>query len=188
MGFWHIAPRMIPSKMAYFLYGAILGLNQPYLVVFCTEVGLSKTLAGYISGARYLSAALTGPLWGYLADYTGRRKLIMIIISIGSAFPIFGMPWIAKSIHPNPGITNCTTEALYNSTLVQCSEIARQKKELFYVLLLVTVIGSVFLMNMPGYVDSIVIHVVKTNPTKASYGLQRIYGSLGFTVANLIGK
>jgi len=180
---------MIPSKLAYLLYGAILGLHLPYLVIFCTAVGLTNSQAGFISGLRYGSAALAGPMWGYLADYTGRRKLIMAAISIGSAFPIFAMPWIARSIHPNPNM-NCTFLQETNfTTPVTCNEVEREKQVtiLFYVILAITMFGSVFVMSMPGYVDSIVIHVAKTGKKEAGFGAQRIFGSIGFTIANFLG-
>ena len=183
-----VESRMIPSKVAYTLYGGILGLHMPFLNIFFMAVGLTASQAGFISGIRFASAAVAGPMWGMLADYTGRRKIIMAAISLGSAFPIFAMPWIAKTIHPNVNYTCTNVTSSFGITHEACE--AKMHKEittLFYVFLAITVFGSIFVMSMPGYVDSIVILVVKSGVKNTSYGAQRIFGSIGFTAANFIG-
>lgn len=186
---------MIPAKIAYVLYGAILGLHLPYVVEFFKVVGLTTSQAGFISGIRYASSALAGPVWGIIVDYTGRRKLIMTIIAFGSAFPLFFMPWIARAIHPKvthvcTNVTSAGNGTLLSATLDACTDAAARHKEvetMFFVFLVITVIGSMFVMCMPGYVDSVVINVVKSTPKETSYGAQRIFGSIGFTVANILG-
>ena len=189
-----ISIRMLPAKLAYILYGGILGLHIPFLNIFLTSVGLSASQAGFISGIRYVASLLSGPLWGILVDYTGRRKLIMVFICIGSAFPMFTMPWIANAIYPLMNNDTCVSQrnTTNNITLTitnkECEEERHDKlKTLFYVLLVIVVIGSMFVISMPGYVDAIVINIVKTDGNESSYGAQRIFGSLGFSMFSFLG-
>ena len=50
---------------------------------------------------------------------------------------------------------------------------------LFYAMLLIISVGAVFFAPLPSYVDAIAFNVIKTSPVKASYGGQRIFGTLG---------
>ena len=186
--------RMLPAKCACILFGGILGLHVPFLNIFLTSVGLSASQAGFISGIRYIASLLSGPLWGILADYTGRRKLIMVFICIGSAFPIFTMPWIANVIYPlvNNGTCvsqrNTTNNTSLTLTDKECEEERHVKLEtLFYIFLAIVVFGSMFVIPISGYVDAIVINVIKTDENNASYGAQRNFASLGFGVFIFVG-
>ena len=185
--------RMLPTKLAFILHGGILGLHIPFLNKFLTSVGLSTSQVGFISGIRYIASSISGPLWGILADYTGRRKLIMVFICIGSAFPIFTMPWIANVIYPLVNNDTCVSQrnTTNNTSLTlankECEERHDKLETLYYVLLAIVVFGSMFVISMPGYVDAIVIDVVKTDENNASYGAQRTFGSLGFSVFTFLG-
>ena len=186
--------RMLPAKFACTLFGGILGLHIPFLNIFLTSVGLSTGQAGFISGIRYVASSISGPLWGMLADYTGRRKLIMVFLCLGSAFPIFTMPWIANAIYPLVNNDTCVSQRnITNNTLLtitnkECEEERHDKlKTLFYVLLAIVVFGSMFVMFMPVYVDAIVMSVVKTDENNASYGAQRNFASLGFSMFTFLG-
>ena len=191
LSWFSINIRMLPAKFAFILYGGILGLHLPFLNIFFTSVGLSTSQAGFISGIRYIASSLSGPLWGILADYTGRRKLIMAFICLGSVFPIFTMPWIANAIYPNDTCVsqrNTTNNTLLTITDKECEEERHDKLEtLFYVFLAIVVFSSIFVISMPGYVDAIVINVVKTDENNASYGAQRNFGSVGFSMFTFLG-
>jgi len=50
---------------------------------------------------------------------------------------------------------------------------------LFYAMLFIVSIGAIFFAPLPSYVDAIAFNVIKTSPVKASYGGQRIFGTLG---------
>lgn len=188
--FFTIDPRMLPTKAAFLLFGSILGSLRPYVYTFFTSVGLTQTQSGLITGIQFGPATLSGPLWGMLADYTGRRKLIMILLCCGSAFPMFMMPWITQWIHPITYINqNATQEALNNTAVVVDVMLAHARTvpaSLFYVLLLVMILSSFFVGPLPLYVDSMVMNVVKTSKYEVNYGAQHIYTSLGFALASFV--
>ena len=198
-----INTRMLPAKFAYILYGGNIGSHIAFLNVFFTSVGLSTLQAGLITGIRYVSATISQPLWGYIADYTGKRKLILIILCIGAALPMFCMPWVSRWIYPKShyelctrnstlgngtfGISRFTNITEYTNAVDKCeTEKKHAVNTLFYVLLVIVTFASTFEVPLPCYVDTIVMNVVKTGTEKASYGGQRIFGSLGFSLANLL--
>merc|ERR1712013_198181 len=90
----------------------------------------------------------------------------------------FSMPWTAYSLNNN---NNMTMVALGSTNINN-----NNNNVLFYVLLAIVMFGSVFIGPLPGYIDSIVMNVVKTGPTESSYGAQRIFGSLGFSLASFV--
>ena len=89
----------IPLKIVCFLAGGFRS-QISFLNVFFVSTGLSKFQAGIITGFTYAPPIVFGPVWGYLADYTGRRKLILTVLCVGAALPLISMPWIAKTIYP----------------------------------------------------------------------------------------
>ena len=182
--------RMLPSKLGYFFYGGVLGLHIPFMTPFFVSVGLSIWEAGMIAGFKYTSSMLAGPMWGIIADRTGRRKLIMAVLFVGSAFPICLMPWIAKAIHPQTGNSTSCLKPTFNASAESWLAYANCRDEvetLFWTFLAMMIFASIFIGSMPGYVDTVVIQIVKEDPRKPSYGAQRIYGSIGFTVITQLG-
>ena len=200
--FFAVNTRMIPSKLAFLLYGGHLGGYLAFFNIFFISTGLSKFQAGIITGINYGTPIIAGPIWGYLADYTGRRRLILVILCIGASFPTFSMPWIAHSIYPKShyqcNMTNATnatpgangTDMFTTIANENCEELKRDAiNTLFQVLLSLVTIVSVFLIPLPLYIDTIVINVVKSGTRKASYGGQRMFVSIGFSLVNyLAGK
>lgn len=189
--------RMLPAKLAYILYGGNLGSHITFLNVFFASVGLSTSQAGLITGIRFVSSSFTQLLWGYISDYTGRRKLILIILCLGASLPMFIMPWVSTWIYPpshyalcsgaNSTQVNITSSHRYNYLMTQC----QQDKEkalttLFYTLLGITTFSSAFLVPLPPYIDTTIMNVAKSRDDKASYGGQRIFGSIGFSLASLL--
>lgn len=186
---------MIPSKIGCFVANAVLGSYVAFLNVFFVSVGLSKSNAGLISGMTYALPTIVGPIWGYVADRTRKRSLILIILCIGAAIPMFSMPWVAKVIYPMSQYkcSNVTISPASNTTLMdvpaqrpvqivdQECERLRQNAEnnLFWALLAIMLLTSIFLVPLNPYIDAIVMGVVKTDKNKATYGGQRIFGSVG---------
>ena len=179
--------RMIPSKLLYILSDGLFGCHTPFLNIFFISVGLTASQAGFISGIRFVSSALAGPVWGILVDYTGRRRIIMVALCLGSLVSFFPMPWIARIIHPQVKYT------FHNSTRNNSFQMTNDGIDagkhteiitLLYVFLAITVFGSVFVMSLPGYVESIVMKVVKSNGR--NYGAQKLFASVGFAAGNLL--
>lgn len=61
----------------YFFYFALLGSYVPYWTLYLKELGFSALEIGYLSGAMMATKIVAPNLWGYLADHSGRRLLIV---------------------------------------------------------------------------------------------------------------
>ena len=174
---------MVPSKLCFFFYDAAWTTYTYYLVLFLTSIGLTVKEAGVISGCRLLVSSILTPLWGYLIDYTGRRKIIYVVLCLGTALTFFPLPWVAKSLRFNQ--TNSTIGDRFEITRVQ-----NYRKiftgPLFYVMLLLVCASTSCLNTMRGVLDSFVMNVVMTSVTAVEYGRQNLFGAVGFGISNII--
>lgn len=180
--------RMVPSKISYFMFYAAQAQYGWYINIFLTSIGLSTTEAGFITGLCFMSSTIAGPIWGALNDYTGRRKLIFIVVCLCTTFSFFCLPWVAVAVSDD-GITlksNETsnyTRTSKNHTKIYTND--RNPKEqnftsnLFWVMLFCLLLVNTFLNPLAGLLDSMVMGVIKRYNNVPSYGLQRLYGSLG---------
>ena len=190
--------RMIPAKITYFLIGAMWGAIYPYINVFLVSTGISITHAGYINGISCAVAAIAGPLWGMLADFTGYRKLIFILLSMGALVAFFPIPWIAYYV----GITAKNTTCLHNknTTSLWIDEFAINNNksecvskpylsnpyELFSVMLTCMVFANMFSVSLRNYTGSIAMNVIKNNKRKVNFGPQRVFASISATITNFL--
>ena len=190
--------RMIPVKIVFFLFGGMCGAVYPYINVFLVSTGISITHAGYINGISHAIAAIAGPLWGMLADFTGYRKLIFILLSMGELVTFFPIPWIAYYV----GITVKNTTCLHNknTTSLWIDEFAINNNksecvskpylsnpyELFSVMLTCMVLANMFSVSLRNYTNSIAMNVIKNNKRKANFGPQRVFASISAALANFL--
>lgn len=225
-----IKTEMIPVKLMFLFWGGLVAVFQPYLNSFFVCAGLSALKAGTATAFLFIPSLIVGPLWGVLADCSGRRCLIMLILCFGSAFSIGSLPFLSKAIAvptTNSDVANqslalqVSTTAIpwtdisepitsnFSKPLVQMSqihaypgfEIIDDKKDekddskycppitqdsastLFYTFLIATSISSVFVIVLPFYMESIAMPLITHYSDDVSYGGQRIFGSIGCTIA-----
>ena len=202
---------MVPSKIAYSLAGAYTGSFVPFINVFLTSIGLTVSEAGFIGGMRLGSASIAGPLWGLFADYTGYRRLIFLILCLGAAFTIFSLPWSARAINMSTHNKSLhdhvwkednetylrTPQSVHMSTkqVLQInqthSDIQKPNRfgftgPLFYIILLIIFVSNIFDVPVQGFVDSFVMNVAKSSGKNVCFGMQRVFGSVSFGVANFV--
>jgi PPP family 3-phenylpropionic acid transporter len=68
------------------LFGA-LGIFFPFYSLYLREnLGLSGQQVGLAMGVFHLVGLIGQPVWGYLADRTGARKTVLLVISFGMVF------------------------------------------------------------------------------------------------------
>lgn len=205
--FFSVNLSTIPLKIACFLAGGVIGSHVAFLNVFFVSTGLSKFKAGIITGLTYAPPIVAGPVWGYLADFSGRRKLILTVLCLGAVLPLFSTPWVARAIYPQSkfecGNSNGTrvlhaeingtdgselSDMSYLSLYGSRAECERLRDEavdtLFWVLLAIMLVESVFLVPLQPHVEAIVMGVVKSGSPETSYGAQRIFGCIGLSLAN----
>ena len=180
---------MIPTKLTYFFCDGYFGSVNPFLNLFYISLGLTATQAGLISGISYAVSSISGPLWGSIADGTGHRKLIFIIMCVGTASTVFPMPWIAQAFgkyeksvcHGNLTVRN-------SSDVINCvsSRHLVNSDNMFYIILTVSCIARIFFVGLPSYVEGIGMNVVKNSTKITSYGVQKLFGSIGYALFNFI--
>src|ERR1700722_8002945 len=82
-------PNLIVCLFGSFTTIVAMTLLLPFLPIYVEQLGVTDhdaiaQWAGAAYGAAFFSAALTAPLWGWLADLYG-RKLMLIRASLGMA-------------------------------------------------------------------------------------------------------
>lgn len=218
--FFSINIYAIPLKISCFLAGGFLSYAS-FLNVFFVSTGLPKFKAGIITGLTYGPPIVAGPVWGYLADFSGRRKFILTVLCMGAALPLLATPWVAKSIYPQskfqcgnvsvfarhhynlssalpvapPGPADLNGESLNSMDLqlgefrsvAECEHLREAAQNtLFWVLLSIMLVASVFLVPLQPHVEAIVMSGVMSGPSETSYGAQRIFGCIGLSAVTYL--
>ena len=187
----------------YLLFGGITGTFSPYLHVFLESLGFRSDHAGFLTGIRFILSSLANPVWGYFADRTGNRKLVLFLLCAGSAVLVFPQPWIARSLRHSDVPTNQTHTA--NATTVHIKEFYGSTNEmtgfnmvsshgnkgyndvLYYVMLGVSSLSAIFVIPLPGYLDTVAVNVINgPHGRGATYGGQRIFGDVGFRYLSFV--
>jgi PPP family 3-phenylpropionic acid transporter len=75
----------IPLFGFYFLYFGAIGVTLPFLPAYLRSLQLSTTQVGFLLSLGPLSSLLTPPLWGHLADRTGKLSLVLTLLTVGAA-------------------------------------------------------------------------------------------------------
>ena len=181
---------MITAKVTFFLTDGYFGATMPFMNVFYVSLGLSATQAGMISGVSLAVSSFFNPLWSTLADATGQRKLIFIIMCLGTASTVFSMPWIALAVGKTEKNMTCAhdnhTAAIASSNDCHPKLHLLNSNVIFYSLLALNVVSWIFYTSVRCYVDGIVMNVVKTGVKERSYGSQRVFSSLGYASINFL--
>jgi PPP family 3-phenylpropionic acid transporter len=78
----------------YVLYFGAVGITQPFLPAYLRSLALSTTEVGLLLALSPLASLLTPPLWGHLADRTGRLSHVLSVLAVGAALcfiPLLGL-------------------------------------------------------------------------------------------------
>lgn len=179
-----INTEMLPTKITYLLWGGLIGSYHIYLIPFFISIGLSVSQAGIITGMISISYSFAGPFWGMVVDYTGRRKTILIILVLVSTATVFSLPWIAATLQDQSTSRriNSTNSSTGNATNDSSSGSSDDTYSMFQIYFLLITLGAIFFSTLPGYIDAVASQVIKQSRAKASYGSQRIFGSIGTCV------
>ncbi|MCP3142432.1 MFS transporter [Pyxidicoccus xibeiensis] len=68
----------------YFFYYAAVGIVLPFLPAYLKSLSLSTTQVGLLLAINPLVSLLAPPLWGHLADRTGRASRILTVLASGA--------------------------------------------------------------------------------------------------------
>ena len=203
---------LIPAKLAYFSFYGFVGITFPYLNAFFVDIGLSIEQAGYINGFRTLFPLVTSPLIGLLADYTKKRKLILEILLILTVLTYFSVPWLASLlmkekpsgitifenvtyanlthnhktfIHPNDTNEDSRTNILKNTTVMESNK-GSSNQQLFALIFSWGILLGITGFPTIGMIDQIVMQRVSDYEKETSYGIQRLFAPVGYTVGTFL--
>ena len=183
---------MLSVKLCYIFHHAAIGAWYPFMLLFLTSLDLNPLLAGTILSLRSLSSAIVTPLWGFLIDYTGRKKLILAVITIGMAATILPIPFVAVEWNDfttsNSSISSylgendtspTSTERKYCTT--SCGD-----SRMFHGMLVLFIVIGIFDGVLPGFLDSNAVSAIQVHTKETSYGKQRVYGAASFGIGSVI--
>jgi PPP family 3-phenylpropionic acid transporter len=75
----------IPLVGFYFLFFSTVGITQPFLPAYLRSLALSTTEVGLLLALTPLASLVAPPLWGHLADRTGRLSHVLTLLAVGAA-------------------------------------------------------------------------------------------------------
>lgn len=94
-----IRPSSMPKvNSLMFLFYATLGSVMPFIPVYYKQIGISDSVIGLLGAITPAVTFIASPLWGAIADKTGKHKSIMIFTFLGSVLARLGFVYADKSI------------------------------------------------------------------------------------------
>ena len=76
--------QLLAPKAIYFLLYAASASLFPFLVLYYSGVGLSASQIGVLLAIGPLITLIAAPVWGGIADYTRRHKLVILVAVAGA--------------------------------------------------------------------------------------------------------
>jgi PPP family 3-phenylpropionic acid transporter len=92
----HPAAGRVSLAGFYFLYYGTVGIVLPFLPAYLKSLSLSATQVGLLLSISPLVSLLAPPLWGHLADRTGRASRVLTGLTLGAALA-FSLLLVARS-------------------------------------------------------------------------------------------
>ena len=193
---YHINTSMLTSKGFNFFYGGKFACYEPYVILFLISSGLDPVQAGVVGGIRLVGTIVGGFLWGIIADSKKCYRTIIVISSLGNIIIMMLQPllslWIGKEER-----NKCPLEsvALINSTGGEKNKTlpfapqfhsGENNSLLFYTMLFINIIQKLFESCHSGFADSGVMEKCRTQHSQPSFGFQRMFSPIGFSVAALL--
>ncbi|QSQ27305.1 MFS transporter [Pyxidicoccus parkwayensis] len=92
----HPAAARVSLAGFYFLYYATVGIVLPFMPAYLKSLSLSATRVGLLLSIGPLVSLLAPPVWGYLADRTGRAARVLTGLACGATLA-FSLLLVARS-------------------------------------------------------------------------------------------
>lgn len=107
----------IPTKLCYFFQYVFLRTVWPYIAIYFFKLGLTVSQTGYINGMRTIFSFFLSPLFGMLADKTGRKRLILQILVTPKVTIVFIAPWLFASFAVQASKHSNLTQAIVGTNV-----------------------------------------------------------------------
>ena len=183
---YHIDKDAIPAKLTYFGTSLKDGCTHPYIDLFLTDVGLTPTHARLVSEISLVGSFLSSIFWGMMTDYTKRKILILLLVSIGTATTMILQPWIPMMLNiANETCSKNLTISL-NKTLRGAYRTKESDLRLFWVILASCTVTLFFDGYLLPHTDTSVMTQISQSSHKMDIGRNRVPGSAGFSLASFL--
>lgn len=176
---------MLPAKLSYLTNQARYAITD-YLLLFYTSTGLSPSHAGMINGLQYVGGMVGNPLWGYVADRKGYRRLIIAFLSLMGIIAYCLQPILASSYanHTNNVCPVMNQTANYTKENAYVDNTKNYEK-LYYSLIVVALFAASFDGSIMSFIDAGVLRRIKRSPKPCDVGKQRYAGSVGYSLGSI---
>ncbi|KAI5629810.1 major facilitator superfamily domain-containing protein 6-B [Silurus asotus] len=196
-----IDERLLISKIFYFFFYAAYGSLHPLLAVYYKQLGMTPSQSGLLVGIRYFIEFCSAPFWGIVADRFNKGKAVLlfsvfcwVVFNCGIVFvKPANMTCIEIGLQnlttPSPSgnhTSDNTSTSLFTTTTPKEYTIVFDKSQvdtIFLVILLVIIFGEFFSAPAVTIVDTVTLQYLGRQRDR--YGLQRMWGSLGWGIAML---
>ena len=174
---------MISVKLSFAFHCAALGAWYPFMLLFLISLDLDPLMAGLILSLRSVASSLATPLWGFLSDYTGRKKIVLTTITIGLSATILVLPFVAVQLNDftrNSSSFNETLATNRKYCTTSCND-----NRMFHGMLILFIIDGLFDHVINVFLDSGTMRAIDLHPKKPSFGNQRVFGAITFGVGSV---
>ena len=179
---------MLTVKLGYAFHFAALGAWYPFMLLFLTSLDLNPFLAGSILSLRAVASSLATPLWGFVSDFTGRKKTVMTITTLGLAATILPAPFVAVGLNDFTRNSSSLIDHNNQTSLTDgkyCTTSCGDNR-MFHGMLVLFIATGFFDGVMPVFLDSNAMHAIESHSRKTSYGKQRVFGAITFGIGSVV--
>ncbi|XP_076810913.1 major facilitator superfamily domain-containing protein 6-like isoform X2 [Clavelina lepadiformis] len=185
----------LPLKVLYFLYLAGEASFLVFLSVFMRHLGLSTQQSGILFAVHRSLGIIASPVFGAISDKTGRPKTVLIALLLAASFtslsllsvPVQSYQRVVESVRLETHNTkemkyNITTENMKNLTI----EVKTEQYDItFWVSLSLLTVAAFFYTSPISIIEATTYKILGAKD-KHNYGLQRLWGSIGFGIASVL--
>ena len=179
---------MIPVKLSYAFYFSAVGAWYPYIMLFLISLDLDPLMAGLILSIHAITSSLATPLWGFLTDFTGRKKIVLTTITIGLSATLFALPFVAVQL--NDFTRNSSSLITQNNQTTTTNEkyctTSCNDNRMFHGMLILFIMIGLFDHVINVFLDSNTMRAIELHPKKPSFGNQRVFGAITFGVGSVV--
>ena len=108
-----------------------------------------------------------------------------MILVIGLSTTVFPAPFLARHLNLFDREMNTTLNSTMEGDNKYCTSECGDNR-MFHAMLALFAAMGLFEYTLPGFNDSNVMRIIKSNRRKTNYGAQRTFGAIGFAIGSLI--